>query len=109
MRNLAIGLLSFGLVCGLGGCDDDGWHYRHGWYGASTNQIVFGINQTSDKLAKREVSSVIFGARSLEQLEDNLMASDFVLPEAAVKQLDEASAFELGYPYAFLQNVQGRW
>jgi len=26
-----------------------------------------------------------------------------------MKRLDEASAFELGYPYDFMKRIQGRW
>jgi aryl-alcohol dehydrogenase-like predicted oxidoreductase len=58
---------------------------------------------------KPGISSVIFGARTLEQLDDNLGAGDLVLTAEQMKQLDEASAFELGYPYDFIQGVQGRW
>jgi aryl-alcohol dehydrogenase-like predicted oxidoreductase len=55
------------------------------------------------------VTSVIFGARSVAQLEDNLAAADLKLPDAAMARLDEASAFHPGYPYDFMKNVQGRW
>ncbi len=60
-------------------------------------------------LAKPTVSSVIFGARSLEQLDDNLRAVEVKLSADDVTRLDDASAFELGYPYKFLANIQKRW
>jgi aryl-alcohol dehydrogenase-like predicted oxidoreductase len=60
-------------------------------------------------LAKPYVTSVIFGARSLEQLDDNLKAGELRLPEHLVKKLDEASAIELGYPYDFMGRVQSSW
>ena len=60
-------------------------------------------------LAKPAVTSVIFGARSVRQLDDNLAAADVKLTEADVKRLDDASAFELGYPYNFMGNIQKRW
>lgn len=60
-------------------------------------------------LRKPAVTSVIFGARSLEQLEDNLKAADVKLPDEALRRLDEVSALQLGYPYEFMRNVQGRW
>ena len=60
-------------------------------------------------LKKSAVSSVIFGARTAEQVAGNLAASDLKLSEAQLKQLDDASAFELGYPYEFMRNIQGRW
>ena len=60
-------------------------------------------------LAKPAVTSVIFGARSIEQLDDNLKALDVKLSADEVKTLDEASAFDLGYPYTFMANIQKRW
>ncbi len=60
-------------------------------------------------LAKPTVTSVIFGARSIEQLDDNLKAADVKLSTDDVQKLDDASAFELGYPYKFLANIQKRW
>jgi len=52
------------------------------------------------------VTSPIFGARSLEQLEDNLGAADLVLDAEAARRLDEASALELIYPYDFHARVR---
>jgi aryl-alcohol dehydrogenase-like predicted oxidoreductase len=60
-------------------------------------------------IQKPSVSSVIFGARTLEQLEDNLKAAELTLTAEDMKRLDEASAFDLGYPYAFMSNIQSRW
>ncbi len=60
-------------------------------------------------LAKPQVSSVIFGARTIEQLDANLAAVDLELSAAHVAALDKASAFELGYPYAFIGQTQTTW
>jgi aryl-alcohol dehydrogenase-like predicted oxidoreductase len=60
-------------------------------------------------LAKPAVSSVIFGARSLEQLDDNLRAAELRLDPEDVQTLDTASAFDPGYPYRFIGNIQKRW
>jgi aryl-alcohol dehydrogenase-like predicted oxidoreductase len=60
-------------------------------------------------LAKPCVTSVIFGARSVEQLDDNLKAADVKLTNEHVQKLDDASAFDLGYPYKFIASVQKRW
>ncbi|MCX4241163.1 aldo/keto reductase [Paraliomyxa miuraensis] len=60
-------------------------------------------------LRKPQVTSVIFGARSLQQLDDNLKAAELRLDDAHMSALDEASAFDLGYPYDFLARVQSRW
>jgi aryl-alcohol dehydrogenase-like predicted oxidoreductase len=60
-------------------------------------------------LAKPEVSSVIFGARNVAQLDDNLKAAALQLSPAHVSILDEASKFEIGYPYDFFSRVQSSW
>ncbi len=60
-------------------------------------------------LHKPQVTSAIFGARDLAQLEGNVKASELVLSAEQLKRLDDASALELGYPYGFMGSVQGRW
>jgi aryl-alcohol dehydrogenase-like predicted oxidoreductase len=60
-------------------------------------------------LAKPQVSSVIFGARTIEQLDANLAAVAVELSPKHVAALDQASALELGYPYAFINQTQGTW
>jgi len=60
-------------------------------------------------LARPAVSSVIFGARTVAQLDENLGAADLVLPAEVLQALDAASAPELGYPYEFIKNIDGAW
>ena len=60
-------------------------------------------------LQRPMVTSVIFGARDLAQLDANLAAAELTLPASAVARLDEASAFDVGYPYDFARRIQGRW
>lgn len=60
-------------------------------------------------LRKPAVTSVIFGARSIEQVTDNVEASQLWLTDDQMAKLDEAAAFELGYPYEFMGRIQGRW
>jgi aryl-alcohol dehydrogenase-like predicted oxidoreductase len=50
-------------------------------------------------LGKPGVTSVIIGARTEEQLADNLEAADVVLTDEERARLDEASALPLLYPY----------
>jgi aryl-alcohol dehydrogenase-like predicted oxidoreductase len=52
--------------------------------------------------AKQAVASVIIGARTMEQLEDNLKAADLALSAEEMAQLDEASALPELYPYRFI-------
>ncbi len=60
-------------------------------------------------LQKPTVTSVIFGARTPAQLDDNLKAAELALDSEAHDKLDAASAFEVGYPYSFMKGIQGRW
>jgi aryl-alcohol dehydrogenase-like predicted oxidoreductase len=60
-------------------------------------------------LARPVVSSVIFGARTVAQLDENLGAGDLELPAQTVARLDAASAFEFGYPYDLIKSVDGGW
>ena len=54
-------------------------------------------------LAKKEVSTVIIGAKTPAQLMDNIEASDLVLTEDELKQLDAISALPKEYPGWMLQ------
>lgn len=45
----------------------------------------------------------ILGARTPDQLKDNLSAASFELPEEAVRRLDEVSRIELGFPHDLLR------
>jgi aryl-alcohol dehydrogenase-like predicted oxidoreductase len=60
-------------------------------------------------LHRPHVSSVIFGARTIEQLEANLAAAELALAPKQLAMLDQASAFDLGYPYSFIQATQSTW
>jgi aryl-alcohol dehydrogenase-like predicted oxidoreductase len=54
------------------------------------------------------VTTPIVGARTLDQLEDNLGATGWRLDDAQLATLDDASAIELGYPYDFIAWIHGR-
>lgn len=60
-------------------------------------------------LGRSTVSSIIFGARTAAQLDENLGAAALKLDNGHKKRLDEVSAIELGYPYNFMSDIQGRW
>ncbi len=57
-------------------------------------------------LRQEGVTAPIIGARTIEQLEDNLGASGWTLDEEQVAELSEASALEDVYPYRFIRNAQ---
>ncbi len=58
-------------------------------------------------LRNPQVTSVIIGARTLAQLEDNMGVADWNLPEAAWKTLDDASRHPEPYPNWFISMVHG--
>ncbi|MCA9523045.1 MAG: aldo/keto reductase [Myxococcales bacterium] len=60
-------------------------------------------------LRRPQVSSVIFGCRSLEQLDQNLAAESLTLSDEQVARLEEVSRPDWGYPYSFIRGVQERW
>ncbi len=49
------------------------------------------------------VTSVIIGAKTVEQLEDNLASTEITLTEEELKQLDEVSALPMEYPGWMMQ------
>ena len=57
-------------------------------------------------LRQPAVTAPIIGARTIEQLEDNLGASGWELDEQQVDELSEAGAPEDTYPYRFIRNAQ---
>lgn len=52
------------------------------------------------------IGSVILGARTLTQFEDNLAALDQPLPDEALQLLDDASALPQQFPYSFFEQAQ---
>jgi aryl-alcohol dehydrogenase-like predicted oxidoreductase len=87
-----------------------------GWRTLEAVKVIAKQKQTTPAavslawlLAKPAVTSVIVGARSVEQLDDNLKAADVALSAEEVRKLDDASAVDVGYPYKFIANIQKRW
>jgi len=57
-------------------------------------------------LQKHNVTSVIFGARTVKQMEDNLgAAKGWKLTDEDISAIDEASAIENLYPYSFINSA----
>ncbi|MCK9505488.1 MAG: aldo/keto reductase [Porticoccaceae bacterium] len=68
--------------------------------GRSMSQIA--INWAANRPG---VATVIVGATKLAQLNDNLQALDFAIPEELVARLDATSAVELPYPYNYFEPI----
>jgi aryl-alcohol dehydrogenase-like predicted oxidoreductase len=60
-------------------------------------------------MARPEVSSVILGARTVQQLDDNLRALDVKLSPEEVASLDEISRPDWAYPYSFIGRMGNGW
>jgi aryl-alcohol dehydrogenase-like predicted oxidoreductase len=58
-------------------------------------------------LAKRHVMSVIIGAKTVEQLDDNLAATELVLTADEIAELDEVSVLPAEYPAWMLERQGG--
>lgn len=50
------------------------------------------------------VTSVILGARTKRQLDDNVQAATFELSDEHMTRLDDAGKIELGYPHDYLRS-----
>ena len=60
-------------------------------------------------LQRKGVMSVIIGAKSIEQLEDNLAAAELKLTPEQIAKLDEASALKPEYPgWMLARQAEGR-
>lgn len=56
----------------------------------------------------RRVTAAIIGARRVEQVEENMLAGDFDLPEDIRQKLTDAMPLKLGYPYEWMNtNLPG--
>ncbi len=75
---------------------------------AEVSRIATELEATAPQIAiawlrqQPAVSSVVIGARTLSQLEDNLRAADLELPGAALERLDQVSMLPDLYPYRFI-------
>lgn len=58
-------------------------------------------------IAKRETTSVILGARTVAQLDDNFRALDLQLTEVDLEELDGVSEPDWAYPYSFIGRTRG--
>ncbi|MBC8042072.1 MAG: aldo/keto reductase [Rhizobacter sp.] len=58
-------------------------------------------------LQKHKSIIPIIGARKMHQYEDNMKSLEFVLTDEQMKQLDDVSGVELGFPHDFLSITAG--
>jgi aryl-alcohol dehydrogenase-like predicted oxidoreductase len=77
-------------------------------------KIAAELNVTAPQVAiawlrhQPAVASVVLGARTMEQLEDNLKAGDLDLPGELLEGLNQVSALPEVYPYRFIKEYGSR-
>jgi len=61
-------------------------------------------------ISQKGITSTIIGAKSLDQLNDNIKAVDLVLADSDMIRLNESSALSSEYPgWMVNRQLQGRW
>ncbi len=127
-RELGLGVtpwspLKGGILSGKYARANHGKHEagRGEWITKSLNDKTYDLLEEMDRIAKElnttvsrvalawtlnrpGVSSLIIGARTMEQLEDNLIAVDVQLKPEQVAKLDELSKPKLNFPHDFVEN-----
>ena len=93
---------------------EEAWHRRANEHNWNILQVVDDIskahNATYSQIAlawlmsKPAVCSVIMGVRTMDQLDDNLGASQIALTEDELERLDQVSKPEEHYPYRFIEH-----
>ena len=124
-RDLGLGVtpwspLASGILTGKYNQPDDGAPRRTDWtknrltrknlaIAANAMKIGEQIGRTAGQVAlnwllyRPGVVSPILGARTVEQLEENLGALDFTLTKPQRKQLDRIGKIEPGFPHSFIE------
>jgi len=78
----------------------------------TVREVAESLGKTPSQLAlawvaqQPGVTSPIFGARTMEQLEDDLGAADLTLDDEVLELLDAVSKLEVDYPYDFHERVR---
>ncbi len=103
-------------IAGAEEWQEEYWDRRATERNWSTLDVVGEISESTGKsyaqialnwlLRQPAVTAPIVGARTTEQLEDNLGAAGWELDEVQVQRLSESSALEDTYPYRFIRNAQ---
>lgn len=104
---------SEGRLAGTPDSSEESWVKRcteHNWKVLEVIQQVVQVHPGSSTsqvaltwlLTRPTVSSVIVGARNLDQLADNLKAASLILADSEITQLNSISEIPLAYPYRLI-------
>ncbi|HEX6792105.1 MAG TPA: aldo/keto reductase [Candidatus Krumholzibacteria bacterium] len=132
-RDLGVGLVAWSPLAGgflsgkyarleKGSTDPMDQSLRMGTSKNRVNERNLGIQKVVDAIAKEtgrsaaqvairwvlqrpDVDGVVIGARTIDQLDDNLAAASLELSPEQMSRLDEVSKPDLGYPHSYLKSV----
>jgi aryl-alcohol dehydrogenase-like predicted oxidoreductase len=86
------------------------WHERGFRIAAAVQELAQSAGKTPSELAlawllhDHRVTAVISGSRRVEQVQQNLTVGDWDLPDDLWHRLNEATAFEPGYPFSWISS-----
>jgi aryl-alcohol dehydrogenase-like predicted oxidoreductase len=99
----------------------EGWAYPQRYFAPSADQTLQALLEVAGKtgrtpaqvalrwcLEQPAITSVIIGARTLEQARDNMLAGSFCLEGESLAKLDEVSRLSHRYPRSMEENMHER-
>lgn len=122
---LAGGFLSGKYIPGVhsasGSRSEEGWNFPTSYFADNADEILGKLLESAESLGRTAaevalrwvlnrpaISSVIVGARTMEQLESNLRAADLSIPEEIQSELETVSRPRLHYPRSLEQTMVDR-
>ena len=110
-----------GEIARAGARSAEGWGFPLRFFAPNRDEILATLLETAGALGRSPaqaalrwildqpgITSAIIGARRVEQLQDNLGATGWRLPDDARARLDRVSALPPRYPRAMEQDMQAR-
>ena len=104
-----------------GSRSEEGWAYPQRYFAANADETLQALFEVAGELGRSPaqvalrwvleqpaITSVIIGARTLEQARDNMLAGSFRLQGAALDRLNEVSYLPLRYPEEMEKNMHER-
>lgn len=105
----------------IGTRSEEGWVFLENFFAANADETLSVLLEVAETIGKTPaqvairwileqpaVTSVIVGARTVEQLEDNIRVSHWSIPDELKARLDEVSYLPDRYPEALEKHMQKR-
>ncbi|NKB65638.1 MAG: aldo/keto reductase [Candidatus Latescibacteria bacterium] len=104
-----------------GARSEEGWAYPQRYFAANADESLQALFEVAQELGRSPaqvalrwvleqpaITSVIIGARTLEQARDNMLAGSFRLEGAALEKLNQISYLPMRYPEEMEKNMDER-